>query len=91
MKRYISECIALARSSFLKTCTARLQMAMSQTFGVRKFFTQKLSAKLNQKRRIVLESIIEFELHQYHAHTMAAYLSGIRAKSTILEAQVVRK
>ena len=48
LKRYISERIGLERSSFLKICTARLQMSMSQTFGVRKIVVQNLLAKVNR-------------------------------------------
>ena len=33
--------------SLLKTCTARLPLTMSQTFGVKEFFAEKLLAKIN--------------------------------------------
>ena len=52
LRRYISlRGYWLERSSLLKICTVILQMTVSQSFGVPKYFNQKLLPKKNWKRR----------------------------------------
>ena len=51
LPRFTSESISSRVLVFLKNCTARFQMAKSQTFGDRKFFTEKLLAEKTENAK----------------------------------------
>ena len=79
----------LERSIFLKTCTAKSQLTMSQIFGVRFFFTKKLLTEAARKCRKFLAQSVQFHLHQYP--TMGAYNRRLDAKSIFFELQPLQK
>ena len=89
--RYISKRIGWSIPVILKSCTPGLQLNMSQIFGVRKFFAQKLLLKINRKCRRFLGQTVKCDLHQYRVHTMGAYVRAIDAKSTFVVALLVEK
>ena len=66
-------------------------MTMSQTFGVRSIFAQKLLANINSKPQKISEKIVKINQHQYHPDTIATYFSETVAKSNFGDALLVGK
>ena len=75
---------------FPKVSTIRLLLTLSQNFGVRKPFTEELLA-INWKRRKYSGQIVKFHWYQHHMLGLGAYVSGIEARLSLLDALIVWK
>ena len=65
--------------------SSSLKMAMSWTFGVQKFLSEKLLAKTKQKRQLILGEFAYCDQQQYLEHTKGASVNRIDAILTHLE------
>ena len=66
-----------------------VSMTMSQNFGVRERFNLGLIEKILWERQKASGQIVKFDYHQYHSHTIAAFVIENRAKTTLLDALLV--